>query len=748
MRLIQTRIILLGGRVQGVGFRPFVYRLADRFELQGWVKNRSGQVEIVVQGRRKNIHLFEDALIRRSPPLSNPSIEQSVVIPPVPVDDFCILPGSADDQADIHIPADYFTCPECLAELNDPTDRRYHYPFINCTQCGPRYTLIKALPYDRKNTTMAGFELCPRCRSEYEDPLDGRFHAEPVACPACGPQLAFNDNADIEETAAAALDRSVEVLKGGGIIAVKGIGGYHLMCDAQNSQAILRLRGKKPRPHKPLAVMFSLSATNSLEAVLAEVFLDKDAAAFLQAPMRPVLLATKKPQCSLSPDCAPGLNEIGVMLPYSPLHHLLLDGIKRPLVATSANISGEPVFIDKRDIESRLGHVAEAFLHHDRPIERPADDPVFRFIADKPRPIRLGRGVAPMEFDLPFRLENPVLAVGGQMKNTVALAWENRIVVSPHIGDMGTPRSMEVFTQVIDDLQSLYEVRAGTVICDAHPGYATTHWAENSGLPVARIFHHYAHASAISAEGGDLKNMLVFAWDGVGFGADGSLWGGETLLGRPGDWRRVGSFRPFYLPGGDRVSREPWRSAASLCWELGIAWPELPGQGRQLYEVWSKKINCPRTSAVGRLFDAAAAFTGLCLQASYEGQGPMMLEAFCAATGDLLELPMRDNESGLRITDWSPLVRYLLEGSIPARRRAMGFHVSMANAALQQALYFRQVNDVSSVGLAGGVFQNRVLTELITELLRGNGFEIIFPQHVPVNDGGLCVGQVFEYSYG
>jgi len=492
--------------------------------------------------------------------------------------------------------------------------------------------------------------------------------------------------------------------------------------------------------------MFPFSATNALETVLGEVFLDGDTAAFLLAPMRPILLATRKPDCSLSMDCAPGLNEIGVMLPYSPLHHLLLEGVKHPLVVTSANISGEPVLIDKCEIESRLGHVAEGFLHHNRPIERPADDSVFRVTADKPRPIRLGRGVAPLELDLPFSLQAPVLAVGGHMKNTIALAWENRIVVSPHIGDMGTPRSLEVFTQVIDDLQSLYQVNAETVIWDAHPGYATTRWAENSGLPVVRIFHHSAHASTLAAEVEDLNNTLVFTWDGVGLGEDGSLWGGETLLGCPGDWRRVGSFRSFYLPGGDRVSREPWRSAASLCWELGLDWPELPEQGKPLHEIWSKRINCPSTTAVGRLFDAASAITGQCLTASYEGQGPMMLEALCAGNGDKVELPLYENEKGLQIIDWGPLVKYLLDSSIPARRRAMGFHLSMANAALQQALYFRQANNVSTVGLSGGVFQNRILTELIIELLRNDGFEVLFPQRAPVNDGGLCIGQVIEYS--
>src|SRR3990167_6919574 len=433
--LIQAQKWLVAGRVQGVGFRPFVYRLAYRLGLHGWGRNENGSVEIFVQGAPSALDEFGQALFKEAPPLAKPVISARVASARNPLETFPTLPSREDLPARIHVPPDYFACDDCLRELHDPDNRRYRYPFINCTQCGPRYTLIRKLPYDRRNTTMAEFAMCPECKQEYENPLDRRFHAEPVAA-----------------------------LRTGKIIAVKGIGGYHLMCDARNDIAIARLRAKKTRPHKPLAVMFPVQGADGLDAVRAVAELTSEHERWLRDPMRPIVLASKKAHAPLSPRAAPGLKEIGAMLPYSPLHHLLLEDFGGPLVATSANISGEPVLTQNHEVIERLAHVAEAFLHHDRPIQRPADDPVFRVIAGHARPLRHGRGNAPLELALPFRLDQPLLAVGGHMKNTVTLACDDRAVISPHIGDLDAPRSLAVFEQVIADLQALYGVRARAIV--------------------------------------------------------------------------------------------------------------------------------------------------------------------------------------------------------------------------------------------------------------------------------------------
>ncbi|HKJ08736.1 MAG TPA: carbamoyltransferase HypF, partial [Gammaproteobacteria bacterium] len=473
----QARELLVGGQVQGVGFRPFVFRLAHELGLTGWVRNEVGRVRIRLQGPAAALDGFEARVLQDAPAIARPRLLASRTAPTGKPGDFRIEPSAAGPDADIHVPPDYFTCPDCLREMNDPADRRYRYPFINCTQCGPRYTLIRALPYDRPNTTMADFELCPDCAREYRNPLDRRFHAQPVACPACGPHLIFlRPGTEAIDDTPAALDACVDALRSGAVVAVKGIGGYHLLCDAADEAAVARLRSRKRRPHKPLAVMVPARGEDGLAAVRELAEPDGTAEGLLASPMRPIVLVPLRAHAPLAPSIAPGLSEVGLMLPYSPLHHLLLDGFGGPLVATSGNVSGEPVLTDADAAEQRLARVADAFLHHNRPIQRPADDAVFRPIAGRARPLRLGRGAAPLELELPFELDRPLLAVGGHMKATVTLAWKRRAVVSPHIGDLGTPRSMAVFEQVIADLQDLYGVRAERIACDAHPGYQSSRW--------------------------------------------------------------------------------------------------------------------------------------------------------------------------------------------------------------------------------------------------------------------------------
>jgi len=741
----EARRWLVAGRVQGVGFRPFVFRLATQFALTGRVQNLTGQVLIEAEGGPAALDAFTHALIQEAPPLAMPQILSCDTIPQFGGKHFEIAASTADARADIHVPPDYFLCDDCRREMQDPRDRRYRYPFINCTQCGPRYSLINRLPYDRPNTTMAGFELCPACRAEYANPLDRRFHAEPVACPACGPVLRFV-TASGQVADGAALEAAVDALVRGEIVAVKGVGGYHLMCDATNGTTIARLRANKPRPHKPLALMFPWRGADGLECARQELEIDAATQTALSDPARPIVLARRRADSTLSGLIAPGLDELGAMLPYSPLHHLLLDLFGRPVVATSANVSGEPVLTENAEIETRLGRVAQAFLHHNRPIARPADDTVVRVIAGSPRLIRAGRGVAPIELDLPCPLVQPLLAVGGHMKNTIALGWGDRAVLSPHIGDLGTPRSLAVFDQVIADLQRLYGVTPQAIVCDAHPNYASSRWAARRDLPMIRVWHHHAHASALASQQAD-KTWLMFTWDGVGLGEDGTLWGGEALHGRPGRWRRVARMRPFRLPGGERAGREPWRAAAALSWEIGHDWRCPSPDAALLKQAWGKNLNAPSTTAVGRLFDGAASLLGLIDRASYEGQGPMLLEAAAQGDAEVIALPLHEEVFGLLTADWAPLVHALLLEDVPAARRAMQFHLSLARSIVDQAERIRTRAPFDVVGLTGGVFQNKLLTEMAVRQLEAAGFKVHLSQNVPCNDGGLAFGQLVEAGF-
>lgn len=737
---MRSYFYLITGQVQGVGFRPFVYRLAHQYQLRGWVQNQLGQVAIVVQGADVALKEFEYDLLHAAPPLAQPQLASQECIETEIFDTFSIRASDADAEAQIHVPPDFFTCNACLQELHNPNDRRYRYPFINCTQCGPRYTLINHLPYDRPHTSMATFPLCDACAAEYHDPLNRRFHAQPIACPVCGPQLQYHVGKQNENNTEAALAATVQALHDGRIIAVKGIGGYHLLCDAHNDDAIARLRERKPRLSKPLAVLLPLD-----DAYLTrQVYLNTKERQFLHQAQRPILLVPRQPNCQLSPLLAPCLQEVGVMLPYSPLHHLLLHDFGRAVVATSANVSGEPVLTANHDVEQRLTHVADAFLHHNRPIVRPADDAVYRPIAGQPRPLRLGRGVAPLALDLPFHLATPTLAVGGHLKNTVALAWQQRVVISPHIGDLHSPRSVDVFAQVIADLQHLYAVQAERVVCDAHPQYASHRWAQASDLPVHTVWHHHAHASALAGEFPIDTPWLIFTWDGVGLGVDNTLWGGETLYGQPGTWQRVGHWRPVAVAGGDKVGREPWRSAAALCWTLGIDWQALPADANLLHHAWQRGLNTQTTTAVGRLFDAAAALLDLCHYVDFEGQAPMWLEAQCEVHTNYLNLPQQWLNSGVLQIDWAPLVVALLDSTYSVAYRASLLHNSVAQAVLCHVQQLQLRYNFGAIGLSGGVFQNRYLSETIITLLTQQGYQVYLPQRLPCNDAGLSFGQIIE----
>jgi hydrogenase maturation protein HypF len=742
------RLLWITGQVQGVGFRPFLYRLAHRHGLSGWAKNTVGEVEVLVCGPDEAIETFIHEVVAEAPAIAVPRVRRTENWHGTPPGQFTILASGPGAEPRIFVPPDYFACDDCLRELADPADRRHRYPFINCTQCGPRYTIIRALPYDRANTSMDGFPLCADCGREYGNPADRRFHAEPVACAACGPRLEWvAPGMAPPASTGAALAACIAALAAGRLVAIKGIGGYHLVCDAANESAIGRLRRLKPRPAKPLAVMFPIEGEDQLDGLRRAATPTAAETALLRSPQRPIVLVRKRPGV-LPEALAPGLAELGVMLPYSPLHALLLHELGRPLVATSANISGEPVLTERTEVESRLAHLVEGCLHHDRPIVRPADDPVWRTVGGRPRPLRIGRGCAPAEIELAVPVARPLLAVGAHMKNTIALAWGDRCVVSPHIGDMSSERSMEVFELVVADLQRLYDVRAQALVCDAHPGYATTRWARRQGLPVTGILHHHAHAGALAAEMDEPGPLLIFAWDGVGYGGDDSLWGGEAFLGRPGAWQRVASFRPFRLPGGERAGREPWRSAAALCWESGMEWAACPDPERLARTAWERGLNTPPTSAVGRLFDAAAALTGTCLHASYEGEGPMRLEAALqdGPTVGASALPLAPDEHGVLRADWAPLLGPLLDATTPVGERAAVFHESLALTAVAIHATLRRRHAIAAVGATGGVMQNRRLADRMQCLFHAAGCKLALPAMLPANDACIAFGQVVEQA--
>jgi hydrogenase maturation protein HypF len=750
---MEAREILVTGAVQGVGFRPFVYRLAHELSLGGFVRNDTRGVVIRITGPAPQLDAFLHRLHASPPPAHVDGIKVLSSSSTDIQEPFLILSSDPQGRPDAVVMADLATCPECLRELFDPGDRRHRYPFINCTQCGPRFSIVLGIPYDRARTTMAGFTQCPACRAEYENPADRRFHAQPNACPVCGPQLAWWDaEGQVLAQGEEARQAAVQALAQGRILAVKGLGGFHLMCDARNEAAVNALRARKHREEKPLALM-----AHDLELIRTLCYVSEEEAALLQSPAAPIVLLARRQGVALAEGIAPGNPSLGVMLPYTPLHHLLLREGQFPVVATSGNLSDEPICTDEHEAVLRLRGLADFFLAHNRPIARPLDDSVARIIAGKPCLLRRARGYAPLPIPMSRPATSSVLAVGAHMKTAVTLLVDTRAVVGPHIGDLDTLEARHTFTRAAADLPALYATTPTRWACDRHPDYASSAFARERGHEAIAVQHHHAHIASCMAEHGLDGPVLGIAWDGTGLGDDGTIWGGEFLRVARGSCRRIGYVRGFQLPGGDHAARKPAWSAVGALQEyfpdempgLASALLGLPeAEVRTLTTVITQRINAPRTSSVGRWFDAVAALTGICTRSTFEGQAAMALE--WKANVDDAAPPYAfdlEEEGAFTVIHLRRMLAALIDDirrGVPPGEMAARFHHTLAEAAIGLA----KTQPERQVVLSGGCFQNRHLAELCIHRLRSEGFTPYWHQQVPPNDGGISLGQAWVAAYG
>ena len=735
--------IRLNGIVQGVGFRPFVYNLAVGLSLKGYVRNGTGGVEIDVEGEEGRLKEFLRKLEGEKPPPAIVFRMEVEELPPVGYGDFRILKSEGEGERRVWILPDLAICDACLRELFDPEDRRYLYPFINCTHCGPRFTIIEDLPYDRPNTSMKVFAMCEECRREYEDPTDRRFHAQPIACPVCGPTLFWKAEGE-DLKGEEAFKRAVEYVREGKIIAVKGLGGYHIILDARSNEAVAELRRRKGRPTKPFAVMYP-----DVETLSRHVSLNDEVIRLLLSPQSPIVLLKRKPEAELSRLISPSSPYLGVFLPYTPLHRMLLRELKFPVVATSANVSGD--LIEYRDEEAlkNLKGLVDGILYHDRPIVRHADDSVLIYVGHRQFvKARRARGYVPVPLLLK-RVARAILAVGGHMNATFAITRGREVIVSQHFGDLEGLRIREAYRRGIEDFLRLYDVRPEVVAYDMHPDYFTTHLAkeltERWGVPGVAVQHHHAHLSAVALEYGIEGEVLAFTWDGTGYGTDGTVWGGEALLGDFKGFKRVATLRPFRLPGGERAVKEPWRVALSLLYgTYGGDIPPLPFIGdlpgehvRTVLRMVERGINSPITTSIGRLFDGFAALLGLILKATYQAEAPQVLEGAAYDVSDPEALPFEIyEEDGVMRLDWRPAVRRVVEGTLRGEnvgRMAAGFHAMLAEWMLRVAEGYPG----REVVCGGGVFLNAYLISLIKQRLK-----CLLPVELPPTDGGLSAGQV------
>jgi hydrogenase maturation protein HypF len=743
------------GVVQGVGFRPFVYSLATRLGLAGWVGNDVDGVFAEVEGSAAGVKEFLGLLEAQPPPLARVDRVTAAALTPNGVSGFAIVASDHAGRRRALVSADSATCDDCLAELADPADRRYAYPFINCTNCGPRFTIVTGVPYDRPLTTMAPFTMCAECEAEYHDPANRRFHAQPVCCPVCGPRLRLIDTRQ-NERAGDPLAEAARVLAGGQVLAVKGLGGYHLAVDAGSQAASSALRARKHREDKPFALMVAdvAAARELCEA-------DETGQALLACARRPVVLLPRRAGAPVAGAVAPGNRQLGIMLPYTPLHHLLLAAVGRPIVLTSGNVSDEPIAYTDADALARLGGIADAFLTHDRAIHIRTDDSVVRPLRGRETLLRRSRGYAPEPLGLTARLPRPVLACGAELKNTFCLAVENRAFVSHHIGDLENFETLRSFTEGIGHFQRLFDTEPEVVAHDLHPEYLSTKYAlELDGVDLVGVQHHHAHIASCLADNGEEGPVIGVAFDGTGFGGDGTIWGGEFLLADLAGFERAGHLEPVPMPGGAAAIRQPWRMAAVYL-DAAYGGGEVPagltvagrnaGQWQDVLAMARRGINAPPTSSAGRLFDAVAALLGVRDTINYEGQAAIELEQWAdpaerGAYRAAIEPGAAGSGGGagpLRVCG-ADLMRAaaedLLAGAAPAVIAAR-FHRGVAAAVVDVCAALRDRSGRDTVALSGGVFQNLLLLGQVVDGLEEAGFRVLTHARVPPNDGGISLGQ-------
>ncbi|HML68150.1 MAG TPA: carbamoyltransferase HypF [Clostridia bacterium] len=728
------------GIVQGVGFRPFLYREAIAHNLSGFVKNTSFGVYLEVEGSLADCEAFFTVLQTTPPPLSRITDVERSEIPVTREQGFSIRQSSSGEKSALVSP-DIGICDDCKRELFSANDRRYRYPFINCTNCGPRFSIVNDVPYDRVNTSMAGFVQCPPCQHEYENPLDRRFHAQPNACAVCGPRLSFL--VDGVEQKGDPVDLFAAFIRSGKIVAVKGIGGFHLACDATNESAVNQLRARKQRYEKPFALML-----RSLDEVERYCIVSDEERALLTSPQKPIVLLQTHSEALLAPSVAPGNRRLGVMLPYTPLHCLLLEATPA-LVLTSGNISDCPMLYHDNAIPSALASLADAILTHNRPIVRRVDDSVFIVSLGSARPLRRARGWAPEPLPLKGGAR-PILAMGAQQKNTFCLVRKEQAFLSSHVGDLDDPETEAEYLREIASMQRLFSIQPEMVVCDLHPDYVSTRLAHKSGLPLLAVQHHHAHFASVLAEHDVDSPALGFIWDGTGYGTDGTIWGGETLFGNVAQSERIGHILPFRLFGGESAVREPWRIALSVA-EIALGraealslFPSRAAEARLLLQASDAGLNAPQTTSMGRLFDAVAAICNLRETVSFEGQAAILLEQIAdASEQETYRFDLKHEQDGW-IYDWRPVIKHaILDAAkgVPAEKISMRFHRSLAKLLLDTAAEHRRETGCSTIALSGGCFQNELLLSLCHSELTQAGFSVLINRLVPCNDGGISYGQ-------
>jgi len=755
-RAIQTDTFVIkraryrfSGIVQGVGFRPFIYRLAKSTGLTGFVRNSTGGVVVEVEGSDQAIETFITRVRQETPPLAE---IYEITYSEVPVQgggDFAIMESATSGKPDVQISPDIATCDECLSELFDPSDRRYNYPFINCTNCGPRLTIIKDIPYDRKRTSMSVFPLCSLCAREYEDPANRRFHAEPNACPVCGPKLMLLDETGRPIKTKEPLLETIARIKAGNILAIKGLGGFHLCVDAANDEALRLLRSRKYREEKPLAIM-----VKDIEHARAIAEVSEEERQLLLSPSRPIVLLAAKRDSPVSPLVAPDMGTLGIMLSYTPLHHLLLRNDFTALVMTSANQTDEPICIDNDEAVSRLAGIADAFLVHNREILVRCDDSVAMVARSGPYLTRRSRGYAPRPVLLKDALPD-VMALGPHLKATICIVKGGFAYMSPHIGDLETPQARDFLHETIDRMQHIAQCRPDIIACDLHPRYYSTRVAAMFGArEVVKTQHHHAHIVSCMAENRITGRVIGLSMDGTGYGEDGRIWGGEFLIADEAVYERAGHLKYLPLLGGEAAIRQPWRFGVSLLKEIyEDQWTDVASllgivpQGfsyENLSRIMDAGINSPLTSSLGRVFDGVAAILDLKRSVSFEGQAAMNLEAAARpGCGDILPFHIA-NEGEMSILDLLPAVRALVEGCLAGmdlEGLASSFHATLIASFTDMAELLRDRTGIDRVALSGGCFQNRILLEGCAEELECNGFEVFTHRRIPTNDGGVALGQ-------